>query len=418
MTFTLRHAMHFVVVTLLAAAVLHAAAVGGGSVHGLGRTTAATGVAVVFLAVYLLGLRVAPDSAGLRDGASRDRLLSGGSEASAAVWTWLVAMALVWSAGVLVTDGFVWVALPLHLLALALLPGVAGAMVVAGLVVLSVGLGLLHGHTAGVTTALDVWLGMLVPACVALIGWTVFMQLREDAQRQRELVARLREAQDCLAATERTQGVLAERERLAREIHDTLGQALASIVVLARTAGPQNPEALALIESTARDNLIETRRFIRDLAHPGEATLEDSARLIAQDALRLSEAAGETLTVDVVVEGTPPRHVDDHIVAALHRGIQASMSNVLRHAQATRCQIGIGWFDDRVVVDVIDNGVGFDPRTVDADAHFGLQALHSRMEEVAIDVIIDSSPGEGTTVALTAHLTPTPAIRDAPEVRP
>lgn len=436
LAFTLQHAMHFVVVVLLGAAVLRAAAVGGGLVHGLGRTTAATLVAIVFFGVYLAGLRFLHSDTDLVGGVGSG--WSTATRASSGVWVWLSALSLIWGAGVMVSDGFVWVALPLYLLVLGLLPDRAGAVAAFVLMVMSVGLGLLHGRVAGVATSSEVWLGMLVPACVALVGRVVFVQLRLDARRHRELAARLAAAHDSLAATERTQGVLAERERLAREIHDTIGQGLASIVVLARTAdsGSTNTsdgtdadgadgadgaadaadgqvadtrdrsraETLALIESTARDNLAEARRFIRDLGHPGEASLEESLRLLAQDAQRRTAAAGEPLDVEFAVEGSAPSDMDDRLTAALHRGVQASVANVIQHAHATRCRIGLAWFADHVVVDVVDDGVGFDPRSIDDREHFGLTALHSRAAEAGIDVTLDSAPGEGTTVALSAPL--------------
>lgn len=424
LAFTLQHAMHVVVVVLLGAAVLRASAVGGGLVHGLGRTTAATLVAIVFFGVYLAGLRFLHSDTDLVGGVGSG--WSTATRASSGVWVWLSALSLIWGAGVMVSDGFVWVALPLYLLVLGLLPDRAGAVAAFVLMVMSVGLGLLHGRVAGVATSSEVWLGMLVPACVALVGRVVFVQLRLDARRHRELAARLAAAHDSLAATERTQGVLAERERLAREIHDTIGQGLASIVVLARTAhsGSMNmsdaaaaadgqvadtrdrsrAETLALIESTARDNLAEARRFIRDLGHPGEASLEESLRLLAQDAQRRTAAAGEPLDVEFAVEGRAPSDMDDRLTAALHRGVQASVANVIQHAHATRCRIGLAWFADHVVVDVVDDGVGFDPRSIDDREHFGLTALHSRAAEAGIDVTLDSAPGEGTTVALSAPL--------------
>lgn len=394
---SLRHAMHLVVFVLLVAAVAHTHLTGGGPVHGLGRTTAATVVALVFGGLY---------AAGMMTGRSRSVALDPSPRVGPGTALWLGGLALTWAAGLLVSGGFVWVALPVYLLVLALVPTRTSAAVVLGLVAVAALLTWLHDRSAGVALSPDSWLNTLVTACVAVCGYAVFVQLRRDARDQRALVTELREAHDSLAVTERANGVMAERERLAREIHDTLGQGLASIVVLSRTAAAGDGSALALIESTARENLAETRRVVRGLGSPGEVSLEEALRVIAHDAERLSGATGTPLAVTVAVDGRPPAHLPEAVVTALCRGVQASLANVVQHARASRCAVNLGWFEDRVVVDVVDDGQGFDPRAVDGRAHFGLQGLRARMADVGGSLALDAEPGRGTTVALTVPLAP------------
>lgn len=64
----------------------------------------------------------------------------------------------------------------------------------------------------------------------------------------------------------------------------------------------------------------------------------------------------------------------------------------------------MSWFDDRVVVDIVDDGRGFDPADVDEQQHFGLRGLRTRMTQIGGELTVDSEPGEGTTVALSAPL--------------
>lgn len=327
LTFSVRHALHLVLAALLVTAVMRADVQGDGLVHGLGRTNAAVVVALTFLAVYTAGALATRREGDLFEARTE-------APVRAATWLWLAALSVIWGAGVLVSDGFVWVGLPLYLLVLGLLPDRAGAVVVALLVALSAGLGLVHRTVSGAEATVEVWLSMVVSAGVALLGHTVFAQLRRDAIRQRSLVAELRGAQESLAVQERTTGVLTERERLAREIHDTIGQGLASIVMLSRSAEPGDREALALIESTARDNLAEARRFVRDLGRPGRVSLAESVRVMAGDAQRQSEVAGAPLRIEVAVDGNEPEGMSEEVVTALHRGVQASLANVVQHAAA------------------------------------------------------------------------------------
>lgn len=390
----------------------------------LQRTTVPAGETRVCLALGAAGLLLLLYAAGsarphpLSDRFGHHDPLSPLPLGPATRW-WLAGLLLLWGLGVLATDGFAWVAFPMFFLALLALPGPGGPLVVLALVGWAVAGGSARDHLWGgpiAPPAVGAWLGPLLGALVALLGQAIYVQLRRDALRHRALLDELRRTHEDLAATEHTNGVLAERERLAREIHDTIGQGLASIVVLARTARPDDPQALALIETTARENLAEARRFTRDLdGGPASAAgLEAALRGLVADAARRSQAAGHPLDVTVSVTGNPPSQVAPATMTALHRGTQATLANVLRHARASRCAVGLGWFGDEVVVDVVDDGVGFDPAAPgpsDGTAHFGLRGLRARLAEVGGAVTVDSVPGEGTTVALTAPVRHTAAGR-------
>lgn len=320
---------------------------------------------------------------------------------------WLATLLVVWAIAMAVSPAFAWLAFPLTFLWLHGFRAPWSYVAVA----------VTAGWSAAMTGSL---LGPVIGVLAASLVFQLFLQQRRDALTHRALVAELREAQAELAATERARGVLAERERLAREIHDTVGQGLASIVVLARTAQaerPDGPDQLALIESTARDNLAETRRLIRDLGTPGEVSLEESLRALAADTTSRAAAQGHPLIVEVAVEGSPRGPLDPRVADALRRGAQASVANIVQHAGATRARLGLGWFDDEVVLDIVDDGRGFDPDGIGPDS-FGLRGLRARLGEVGGSVTVDSRPGEGTTVALTVPLAqpsanPNPSTQEA-----
>src|SRR5699024_4335085 len=137
-------------------------------------------------------------------------------------------------------------------------------------------------------------------------------------------------AQSELADSERRKGIAEERQRLAQHIHDTLDQGLNSIVLLSRTrpgAHPEAAEAYSRIEDTARDNLADARRLVRDLADRApRTTLEQALR----SAISRAEVLGETPRWELRIDGTP-RELPPAQVETLHRAAQSLIANVQRH---------------------------------------------------------------------------------------
>jgi len=231
--------------------------------------------------------------------------------------------------------------------------------------------------------------------------------LLAKSQERAELIRQLEATRAELAEAHHQQGVLAERERWAREVHDTLAQGYTSIVVLAQTAAAQLPgdpapaaERLALIEEVARENLAEARAMVAAFA----PVALDSATLL--EALqRLTERFGrETglatrLETSALGEGSSGLSRAEEIV--LLRGAQEALANVRRHASATAVvlrvsRVGAGE-SAQVSVHVEDDGVGFDPA---AAAGVGLAGLRDRAEQVGGAVDVASAPGRGTRVTV------------------
>ncbi|MGH2700500.1 MAG: sensor histidine kinase [Actinomycetota bacterium] len=230
--------------------------------------------------------------------------------------------------------------------------------------------------------------------------------VRQSQERQR-LIDQLHDAQSELAEAERQAGVLEERQRLARDIHDTLTQGFASIVMLLQAAeeslGQDHPAGrhVARALQSARDNLAESRRLVWALRPealadtPLPAALERLAR-------QLSEDTG--IRAATVVTGNV-RSLDTEQETVLLRVVQESLANVRKHARATGVTVTLSYMNDIMVLDIQDDGVGFTPPLeleAAQDGGLGLRAMRERVAEIGGTVSVESAPGAGTTVV--AHL--------------
>ncbi len=197
--------------------------------------------------------------------------------------------------------------------------------------------------------------------------------------------------------------VLKERQRLAREIHDTLAQDFTSIVThleAAESALHTSPDVarahLERARRAAREGLTEARRVVWAL-RPDILTRTDLAQALKRVAHRWQEETG--IPVHVTITGTPrPLPGDTDVV--LLRAAQEALSNVRKHARATRVDVTLTYMGDHINLDVQDNGIGFNPSVLNAGEGFGLHAMRERVEARGGQVIIESGPGEGTTVVV------------------
>jgi signal transduction histidine kinase len=218
-----------------------------------------------------------------------------------------------------------------------------------------------------------------------------------------------------LLSAAREAGVLDERQRLAGEIHDTLAQGLIGIIAQLEAAaagdsGPDRQRHLDAAATLARDSLAEARRSVAAIAPAPLA----AARL--PDAMADVAAAWSTLNgvgAEVTTTGTArPLHTD--VEVALLRTAQEALSNVARHAGASRVGLTLSYMDGEVTLDVVDDGAGFDPdHLVAGPGGYGLTAMRQRVQRLAGSLAIESEPDAGT--AISARL---PAVPAAPAVRP
>lgn len=259
---------------------------------------------------------------------------------------------------------------------------------------------------AGATFSLTnptIWV-FLFTALGAIILGVWITAIIGQSTRRRQLIEQLEATQAELAAAERRAGILEERQRLARDIHDTLAQGFTSIVMHLEAADQALPDDLDTLQKhldrareTARTSLEQARRVIHAL-RPHSLDQRSLPDAIERTAVRWQEETGIPLTTTIT--GDPiPLHPD--IEVTLLRATQEALANIRKHAQATAVQLTLSYIDDVVVLDVQDNGVAFAGAAASPlSGGYGLQAMRERVEQCGGSVTLESEPGEGTTVVV------------------
>ena len=247
-------------------------------------------------------------------------------------------------------------------------------------------------------------LHILLPMTAILVVFGVLsgkfiLHVIEESRGRADLIAELEESRAEVARLSREAGTAAERERLAREIHDTLAQGFTSIVTLAEAIKSEldsDPAAarrhVELAARTARENLAEARTMVAALA-PADLTAGSLADAVRRQADRLADETG--LTVRYEVDGALPAFGMAGEVVLL-RGAQEALNNVRRHAGASAVAVRLSVVDGSVRLSVRDDGVGFDP---DGVSGFGLRGMRSRAEQVGGTLSVRSGPS-GTELTL------------------
>nr|WP_190187271.1 sensor histidine kinase [Streptomyces cirratus] len=316
---------------------------------------------------------------------------------------WLGGVVATWVVLVLLAPSFAWCAVPLFYTALRTLPPRAAVVLVALLTALVVAAQL------RLSPSFDPNL-LLAPPAVAALATAVFVHMERQTRAQRTLIDDLLRTRRELAATERREGTLAERQRLSMEIHDTLAQHLSSQQMLLQAAdrtwdsdpGTARAHVRTATETAAR-GLAEARRLVHDLAPP---ELAGGGRLA--DALRALDA-GPDIEVRFHLEGTPAP-LPDRAESALLRIAQGALANVREHSGARTAALTLSFLGDQVVLDVADDGHGFtEPRETRADTPgrgHGLPAIRARVRQLGGTLTLESTPGEGTVLSAAIPLEP------------
>ncbi|HEX7098239.1 MAG TPA: sensor histidine kinase [Acidimicrobiia bacterium] len=240
---------------------------------------------------------------------------------------------------------------------------------------------------------------------VGVIGGEKINELSEARRRAVAELERALEENEGLHAQlmiqAREAGVADERERLAREIHDTIAQGLVGVITQLEAAEHVIADRAALerhlqnATRLARESLLEARRAVR-----GAAPLQLEGRTLPQAIAEVVEKWSSVNEVAVEWASTgDPVDLHPEIEVTLLRAVQESLANVARHSAASRVGVTLSYMGDLVAVDVRDDGRGFSPNGGDTTG-YGLRAMRTRVEQLEGTFEIESAPGHGTAVCV------------------
>jgi signal transduction histidine kinase len=237
----------------------------------------------------------------------------------------------------------------------------------------------------------------------ALLGALVWVR----TLRQR-VAQRTRELQTTMSRLEKeihTSAVLAERDRLAGEIHDSVEQGLTAIMLQLDAAAKQveYPQevrrCLKIARSMAGFSRAEVEHAVWDLQSPLLANADLRAAL-SHVASEISSGSALQVTVETIGQTCQfPSSVNHHLL----RIGQEAITNAVKHAKARTVRVTLDYSDSEFRLSVEDDGVGFDPETVlqgSRSGHFGLHGIRARARKIQAAATISSRPGEGATIAV------------------
>lgn len=253
------------------------------------------------------------------------------------------------------------------------------------------------------------WISPTISTMVILIIFmALFRRQLAVSQRAQKLADQLESANRQLAAYAAEVEELtltAERERMARELHDTLAQGVAGLV-LQLEAADANLEAgrterakgiLQQAMARARSTLAEARAVIDDLR------LRDDQGGLRERLHQLAQSVTAEAALPCTVEAEPgnwERRLDLDQVEQVERMVTEALTNIRRHAQASKAQIRLGVDGDELTLTIQDDGIGFDPQQAPQSGHYGLRGLQERAHLLGGSCQIESRPGAGTAIAI------------------
>lgn len=244
---------------------------------------------------------------------------------------------------------------------------------------------------------------LLINGGFIILIMIVFNQQLKERQKAEELAETLESANAKLAAYAARNEALtlqAERERMARELHDTLAQGVAGLILQLEAIKAhqhqrdhdQAEQVLIQALDRARNTLSESRAAIEDLRNDDidfQASLENT---IAQ--FQATSKTNYTLRMEIESDAQFPQHIQHHFRRVLYE----ALTNIQKHANAETAQVSVLQNEDSLILNVRDNGVGFDPNKQPLSGHYGLQGFQERAQLTNSHYTLHSNPGEGTMV--------------------
>lgn len=235
-----------------------------------------------------------------------------------------------------------------------------------------------------------------------VIGYIVGTLAEHERKHTQEISAVNVKLREQALATEQL-ATARERNRLARDLHDTLAHSLAGLVVQLQaieTLLKAEPEAarseLTKARRIAQEGLQETRHAIQDLRVD---PIEDLglSRALERATLDFGDRAGVQVELQI---SDPQASISNEMAAQVYFIAKEALNNIERHADAHRVEVTLARDNGQVVLKVRDDGRGFDESQVD-DERFGLQGMYERAEMIGAQLSVESKVGQGTTVQLT-----------------
>lgn len=263
------------------------------------------------------------------------------------------------------------------------------------------------GSNLGFNVETLVAAGMLI----LLLGFSAMMAryieaFQMEAERNKALVAELERTQQSLIEREREAGIEQERQRMAGEIHDTIAQQFASIITNLRAASEMEGVDSALSQkhlryafSAAQQGITDSRAMLSTM-QPDVLLGRSVSDVLHSMATEWSEIAD--VDVNFWAEGDPS-HLTRNQESLLLRGLQESLRNIGKHARAGKVIVALSWLENEVLLDISDDGVGFDPAAITSGENgyqVGLMTMESRVQAADGTFALESSPGEGTSIAI------------------
>jgi signal transduction histidine kinase len=256
---------------------------------------------------------------------------------------------------------------------------------------------------AGGPRLVIVWGLIIVRSLLFALAGYVVVRLMTAQRAQREALAQANARLAHYATTLEQLAVSRERNRLARELHDTLAHTLSGAAVQLEAASAlwdnDAVAARSMLEQSLqaiRTGLQEARRAIHALR---AAPLEDLGLVLAVRQLAESAAGRAGLSLDLRV----PEHVKDvkpEVEQCVYRVADEALNNVARHAGARCLSVRLAQTKERLLLTISDDGRGFDPGRAPADGHYGLHGMRERAHMVGGSLAVESQSGHGTTVRL------------------
>lgn len=271
-------------------------------------------------------------------------------------------------------------------------------IILTGVTIIYIALWLVYSFIIGWRLALITLQSFIFVVLIVIYYWHLYQQQLSERRRVEELYNELQLAYKQVEAS----AIRSERQRVARELHDTLTQGIAAIVMQLEAADSfldqgNVKRAKQIINSStveARKTLRQSRITLTDLRETTEESLP--ARLqLATEAIEKNYQINTTIKLGDIPDYSPSQ------LTEITRIVTEALTNVAKHAQTNQALISSQLNNNIFKLKVIDFGVGFKPQNKEKTGHYGLDGLQERATRLDGVVTVISTPGEGTTVTLT-----------------